>query len=449
VTNYELFKRLLPEDQAAFFVLWWETVHRKPDGKFQHDSAAFRTLLDLANAAERYAGALNVRNLYFCVSAQREANASRRNNPPQAIRNIANTIAIMVLFLDLDVKGGAYATTDEAMRALIAACVALGLPTPSIVIYSSAPPDGSPPIDSSLHCYWVLNRTLSVEEWRPLARAFKTALQKHGLVFDLNVPTNVAGILRPLGSVNRKYDPPRVARLAFSGPDCDLDAIRAALAHVQPEVGREYSRDSSSDADFDEIVDAVEHLATHGCFDRGHYDQMLRLHFALAHLVTTRPELRDDAWNLIRCVVAGTGRDLAINEARFNDALTRTADRRANDGDLITPASIFRAASASGWRRPSVMNALDQNQRVALAKARRGLRLIFGEDHDCVDAAKRACRMLERITDPDVRAALAPSFARRLALDGWGENALLNAIESLIGRRDVGLARWAKMRVAP
>jgi hypothetical protein len=106
----------------------------------------------------------------------------------------------------------------------------------------------------------------------------------------------------------------------------------------------------------------------------------------------------------------------------------------------------LRAAYAAGWRRADT---LDQNQRVALAKARRGLRLIFGEDHDRVDAAKRACRMLERIGDPDVRAALAPSIARRLALDGWGENALLNAIESLVGRRDVGLARWAKRSVTP
>ena len=52
MTNFELFKRLLPEDQAAFFVLWWETIHRKPDGKFQHNSSAFRTLLELASAAD-------------------------------------------------------------------------------------------------------------------------------------------------------------------------------------------------------------------------------------------------------------------------------------------------------------------------------------------------------------------------------------------------------------
>jgi hypothetical protein len=446
MTNYEFFQQLLPEDQAAFFVLWWETVHHKPDGKFQHDSSAFRTLLDLANAADRYAGALNVRNLYYCVSSQREANFRARGNPPQAIRNIANTVAIKVLFLDLDVKSGAYATTDEAMRALIGVCVAVGLPTPSVVVYSSAPQNGSPPVDSSLHCYWVLNRTLSVEEWRPLARAFKTALQQRGLVFDLNVPSNVAGVLRPRGSVNRKYDPPRVARLAFSGPDCDLDAIRAALAHAQPEAEREYSRDRGSDADFDEIVDAVEHLATHGCFDRGRYEQMLALHFALAHLVTARPELRDSAWDLIRRVVAGTDRDLAVNETRFEDALTRTADRLASDGDLVTPASLFRAALQMGWFRAG---SLDPDQEDALYRARRRVHQIFDDD-DCDrdDALRKAERFAARIRDPSVRAALAPTMALVLARDGWGESVVLNAIEFLTGRRNVGLARWAQRRVA-
>jgi hypothetical protein len=444
VTNYELFKRLLPEDQAAFFVLWWETIHRKRDGKFQHNSSAFRTLLELANAADQYAGALNIRNLYFCVSAQREANFRERNNPPQAIRNIVNTIAIRVLFLDLDVKGGAYATTHEATRALIAACVALGLPTPSIIIYSSAPLDGSAPVDSSLHCYWVLNRTLSVEEWRPLARAFKIALQKHGVVFDLNVPTNVAGILRPLGSLNRKYNPARVARLAFSGPDCDLDAIRAVLTHIQPEVEREYSRDRNNDADFDEIVDVVEYLATHGHFDRGRYEQMLALHFALAHLVNARPELRDDAWDLVRCVVTGTGRDLAVNESRFDEALTRTADRLASDADLVTPASLFRAAYATGWRPSRIEDRLEPEQHQKLDGFRRRLAELFSDGHNRIEAAKKAASMVTRIVDERVLAALAPSLAMHLARDNWDEETILDAIESATGRRDVGLAKWAQ-----
>jgi hypothetical protein len=445
MTNLEFFKRLLPEDRPAYFVLWWETIHRKPDGKFQHDSSAFRTLPELADASDRYVTALNVRSLYFCVSAQREANSSRRNNPPQAIRNIANTLALKVLFLDLDVKGGAYATTDEAMRALIATCTAAGLPAPSIVVYSSAPPDGSLPVDSSLHCYWVLDQILTTEEWRPLARAFKTVLQKHGLVFDLNVPSNAAGILRPLGSLNRKYDPPRVARLAFSAPDCSLDAIRAALAHARPDAERECLRERNNEPDFGEIIDVVEHLATHGYFDSGRYAQMLSLHFALAHLVTARPDLRDDAWRLIRCVVDGTGRDLAINEERFEEALTRTADRLASDGDLVTPASLFGAAYASRWTGGK----LDEEQDEAFCHVRRRLYQIFdADDAEPDEAFKKAERLISRIPDSAVRAAIAPVMARLLAREGWGEETILNSIEILTGRRNAGLARWAQRRTA-
>ena len=272
-------------------------------------------------------------------------------------------------------------------------------------------------------------------------RAFKTALQKHGLVFDLNVPTNVACILRPLGSVNRKYDPPRVARLAFSGPDCDLEAIQSALAHVQPEVEREQSRDRNNDADFDEIVDAVEYLATRGHFDAGRYEQMLALHFALAHLVSVKPELRGDAWGLIRCVVAGTGRDLSINESRFEDALTRTADRLAADGDLVTPASLFRAAYASGWR---ASDALNNDQRVALANARHKLRVLFSKP------CKRATveRLIDRIGDARVRAATAPQLAIRATRAGWAESDIIDAVERLTGRRDSSIVRWAQRESA-
>ena len=442
VTNLELFKRLLPESQGqAFYVLWWETIHRKPDGKFRHDSAAFRTLLDLANAADQYAGALNVRNLFFCVSVQREANFRERSNPPQAIRNIANTVAIKVFFLDLDVKGGAYATTGEAERALLAALSALGLPAPSIGIYSSASQDGSPPANSSLHCYWVLTRTLTPEEWRPLAMAFKAALKDQGLVFDLNVPSNVACILRPLGSFNRKYDPPRIARLAFEGPDCAVEIFRSALAHVRPPT-EPHERNSS--ADLDEVTEVVEHLAARGYFDRGRYSEMLALHFALAHLVSAKPELRDEAWDLIRRVVEGTGRDLPINESRFEDALTRTADRLTSDGDLVTAASLFRAAYASGWLPPHPEDGLDDDQLAVLDRAKYRLRGIFdAEDDDRDSVAEQIIRTASRVRDERVRAALAPSAAYWLALDGKGEAALLAVIELLSGRRDVRLARWA------
>ena len=448
MTSLELFKRLLPESQGqAFYVLWWETIHRKPDGKFRHDSAAFRTLLDLANAAEQYVNALNVRNLFFCLSLQREANFRERSNPPQAIRNIPNALLIKVFFLDLDVKENGYASTDEAMRELNAKCLAIGIPFPSVIIFSSAPLDGSAPTNSSLHCYWVLPEAMTPEEWRPLARAFQAALQKHGLVFDLNVPTNIAGILRPLGSLNKKYNPFRIARLAFWRPDCDLEAFRSALAPFMSGAQTlAHDPDREVAPDLAELADAVEYRSDRGDYARGNYHAMLELHFGLAHHVTARPELLTDAWALIQRVVLANGRVVAFNQSLFEEALTRTADRRGSDDALLTPRSIFKGALDGGWLPPHPEDDLSDEQRITLGRAKRKLWFLFRDGHHRQDAADDAARLAGRIKDPLVMAALAPALALHLARDDWGEPTILDAIELFKGHRDVELARWAQKK---
>ena len=163
ITNLEFLTHVLPENPGgAFYVLWWETPYAKPDGKFKHEGAAFPTLLELAEAADRYPRALNVRNLFFCLSLQRAAGIREYSGPPKAIRTIPNSLLIKVFFLDLDVKAAGYANTDEAVRELNAKCVLIGLPFPSIIIFSSAPLDGSPATHSSLHVYWVLNRAMTL-----------------------------------------------------------------------------------------------------------------------------------------------------------------------------------------------------------------------------------------------------------------------------------------------
>ena len=96
-----------------------------------------RTLLDLANAADQYAGALNVRNLFFCVSVQREANFASTAIRRRRSRHSEHSFLIKVFFLDLDVKENGYASTDEAMRELNAKCLAIGIPFPSVVIFQA------------------------------------------------------------------------------------------------------------------------------------------------------------------------------------------------------------------------------------------------------------------------------------------------------------------------
>src|ERR1700722_307589 len=172
ITNLEFLTRVLPENQVgAFYVLWWETPYLKRDGKkYEHDGAAFSTLPELADAADQYPRALSVRNLFFCLSLQRAAAPRKYSGPLKAIRNIANSLLIKVCFIDLDVKQAGYRDTDEAMRELNARCLAIGIPFPSVIIFSSAPLDGSAPTHSSLHCYWIFNRPLTGEEWLPIAK---------------------------------------------------------------------------------------------------------------------------------------------------------------------------------------------------------------------------------------------------------------------------------------
>jgi hypothetical protein len=86
----------------------------------------------------------------------------------------------------------------------------------------------------------------------------------------------------------------------ISGPDCNLDEIRSALASYTSSA-ESLAHDSEREiaADLADLTDAVEYRPDRGDYARTHYDQMLDLHFGLAHLVTAKPELRDDAWALI------------------------------------------------------------------------------------------------------------------------------------------------------
>ena len=70
-----------------------------------------------------------------------------------------------------------------------------------------------------------------------MARDLVAALKHRGLVFDTGVTTDPVRILRPCGSLNRKTDEVRIARLdleSIDGPDYDPDGLKATLARHRP-----------------------------------------------------------------------------------------------------------------------------------------------------------------------------------------------------------------------
>jgi hypothetical protein len=419
---------VLPIVPDAYYVLWWETFRKRPDGKrYYYDSEAFRTLEAMAEAHPLRANSILVRSLYFCISPQHQA--ARRPNRPGlvAIRNLANTVALKSLFFDLDVgKPGGYPTVADALQALHAFCDAIGMLYPTVVVYTSAPMDGSEPVTSGLHVYWVFDRVLTPEEWHPIARLLSGALQHAGMKFDLVVPTNRCWIGRAPGSINRKQDAPRIARIgAGTGETYNVDRIRAILAAAQGPQ-RERSHDHGYDhgvlTDLAEVRDVVEFLIPRGYFNRGNYDAARNLRFGLCKVIAANPKLGDAALAILERVVVVTGRDLDKNRAWLEQAIARAPEWAGENA--VTLATTFAAALRLGWQ-PAITAA----QRAAIEEGRGIVRGIFNSaDLSREQMATRAAILIDRATDPLVRRRYGDFVGAQLARWNWPDSVIVNAL---------------------
>jgi hypothetical protein len=144
-------------------------------------------------------------NVWLCMSQQSESGAGATGNP-KAIRKAANATWVKAIWIDIDVKphdDKHYQTQEAAIAALDGFVVRVGLPPPSAVINSGG----------GLHVYWISDKPLTPNEWRPYAEGLKAALLQEGVLSDTGLTTDIARILRVPGTLNYKYDPPRPVEL--------------------------------------------------------------------------------------------------------------------------------------------------------------------------------------------------------------------------------------------
>lgn len=124
-----------------------------------------------------------------------------------------------------------YATKNDAKNAVMAFCDEVGLPYPLIV--SSG---------GGLHCYWPLTKDIAPAAWKAVAEVFKAVLKQSGVLQDLTRTADVASILRPPGTTNRK-DPanPRAVKVVFPGGGAidpkDFAAALQSARQVSKSVG--------------------------------------------------------------------------------------------------------------------------------------------------------------------------------------------------------------------
>jgi len=148
-------------------------------------------------------------DIYVCMSSQRLAET--RNIDGRVVRAAKRSqqgaVALRAIYLDIDVKPGAYQDTRAASQALIAFCRAAGLPAPSLAVKSGS---------GGLHVYWTFDQDLPPEQWKPIADALAEATRRHGLICDTAVTVDSARLLRVPDTFNFKTNPPSPVTMAIS-----------------------------------------------------------------------------------------------------------------------------------------------------------------------------------------------------------------------------------------
>jgi len=144
------------------------------------------------------------------------------------IRTQQNVAKCRSLYDDIDIgKEGCYPTKKEAAQAVKQFIKDTGLPAPLVVDSGGG-----------LHLYWPLTEDISVDEWRQLSAQKRRLTAHFGLKVDTAVDMDSARVLRPVGSMNHKYDPPRLVKAlndpAPTTPEAMRERLDAAIDAHQP-----------------------------------------------------------------------------------------------------------------------------------------------------------------------------------------------------------------------
>ncbi len=109
-----------------------------------------------------------------------------------------NAMLARSMWLDIDCgKGKPYNSQIEGARALHAAVKKASLPPPTLVVSSG----------NGLHVYWAFTKDVPKDIWLTVAKRFKALMMKVGLEYDNKVTSNIACVLRPIGTYNCKNEP--------------------------------------------------------------------------------------------------------------------------------------------------------------------------------------------------------------------------------------------------
>jgi hypothetical protein len=141
-------------------------------------------------------------------------------------RTASNASGAYAFWMDIDCSeekanaGKGYATEEDAKEALKQFCQDVGLPEPTFIVSSG----------SGLHIYWVLDTFIARENWQSYARKLKGLTRICKFLADDTRTADIASVLRVPGTLNYKYDPPRMVTVKRASSDhIEQSAMLAAI----------------------------------------------------------------------------------------------------------------------------------------------------------------------------------------------------------------------------
>ena len=203
-----------------YFSVHHKSIHE--DGKITFSGKAFKQI-DLA-ISEAYYWTKKGHDVYVGMGGQqdvieqeRTSHNGRKYNVNKAIRKRYNITKCSSLYIDLDVKEGGYASTNDATIALKEFIKKYNLPVPTMMVLSGT---------GGLHSYWVSDELFSPDEFFGMAFALTNMGQEFGLKFDQQCTNDICRLLRPPQTWNFKTDPPLPVKLYYSGSKVPLETLK-------------------------------------------------------------------------------------------------------------------------------------------------------------------------------------------------------------------------------
>lgn len=204
----EFMRRVVPwpaANEPGWINLHWRIPNphddKKPDvwvGKPTRTLAEFVKLLEWVMVRR------NTKDVYFCLSLQGKTAKNTKGNTVAA-RLAEDALLLKALWLDIDVKDPpkGYASIEDALKALADFRVHSGMPMPNAFIGSGG----------GVHVYWILEQSLTRDQWQNYANGLKVAAINFGLKCDIGCSVDSARVLRVPGTFNYKTDPRREVKV--------------------------------------------------------------------------------------------------------------------------------------------------------------------------------------------------------------------------------------------